>query len=124
MISNLFQNVKKYGFYVRKNKLDGLKYWNIIKNFISQQQTKNNSISKELNKLLGNWNISVKINSKKTSNIDEIYNYIHDEFKIYGEEGDEEKYNITHNLWEPYHFYLQLIRIPKNSPQLNLTKLL
>jgi mannose-6-phosphate isomerase-like protein (cupin superfamily) len=42
---------------------------------------------------------------------------------MYGEEGDEVKYNIDHDLWSKYHFYLQLARIPVKN-ELDLGRLL
>lgn len=38
MISELFENIKVYGRYVRLNGLDGLEYWNKIKKFLSKSE--------------------------------------------------------------------------------------
>jgi mannose-6-phosphate isomerase-like protein (cupin superfamily) len=125
MLGLLFENIKVYGRYVRTNRLDGLEYWNRIKLFISRPEQKVGM--DELNKIIGNkWTIGVKLNSTKQSvNIEEIYQFVHGEdgLKIYGEEGDEESKSLEHGVWEQNHFFLQLIRIPKNS-ELNLIKLL
>ena len=127
MLGLLFENVKVYGRYVRTNRLDGLEYWNRVKLFLSRLEQKEGL--DELNKIIGNkWTIEVKLNStKKSSNIEEIYEFVRgdgkDKLKIYGEEGDEETKSLEHSVWEQNHFFLQLVRIPKNS-QLNLIKLL
>ena len=127
MLGLLFENIKVYGRYVRSNRLDGLEYWNRVKLFLSRPEQKEGL--DELNKIIGNkWTIGVKLSStKKSSNIEEIYEYVHsdgkDGLKIYGEDGDERSKSLEHNVWEQNHFFLQLIRIPKNS-ELNLIKLL
>lgn len=122
----LFENIKVYGRYVRTNHLDGLKFWNIIKSFLSKPEQKEGL--DKLNEIIGDkWSIEVKLSSKKSSNIEEIYEFVHGEnsnqLAIFGEEGDEKKKSLTHDEWEQHHFFLQLIRIPKNS-KLNLIKLL
>jgi mannose-6-phosphate isomerase-like protein (cupin superfamily) len=124
MISELFENIKVYGRYVRSNGLDGLDYWNKIKKFLSkpEQEIGLNPLDKILGK---EWNINVKINqeSEPISNLEEIYNYLHDNLKMHGEEGDIETQSIDRTDWEKNHFALQLIRIPKNN-SLNLLRLL
>ena len=124
MISELFENIKVYGRYVRLNGLDGLEYWNKIKKFISKPEQEIGL--NPLNEILGEgWDIVIRFNpdSKSTSNLQQIYNYVHDELQIYGEEGDIEAKSIVKEDWEKNHFALQLIRIPKNNP-LNLLRLL
>lgn len=124
----LFENIKVYGRYVRTNGLDGLEYWNKIKRFVQRPEQEEGL--GEINKLLSSngWEINVKIGSSTNSNINQIYNYVHgdkeNELKIFGEEGDEESKSLDHNIWEQYHFFLQLIRIPKNNPEINLLRLL
>lgn len=127
MISELFENVKVYGRYVRQNKLDGLEYWNRIKLFIGRPEQ---SVGlNELNTIIGsNWNINVMLGSEnKSSNLEKIYDFVHgnkeEQLNICGEEGDEETYSLTHKEWEQNHFFLQLIRIPKNN-SLDLIRLL
>ena len=127
MLESLFENIKEYGKYIRQNHLDGLESWNKIKNFVqnSSQQDGLNKINKILQK--SEWNIGVKINSTINFNIEEIYNYVHgdteNDLKIFGEEGDEEAKALSHDDWEKNHFFLQLIRIPKNN-KINLVRLL
>jgi mannose-6-phosphate isomerase-like protein (cupin superfamily) len=125
MLGLLFENIKVYGRYVRTNRLDGLEYWNRVKLFLSRPEQKVGI--DELNKIIGNkWTIGVKLSSTKQSScIEEIYEFVHGEdgLKIYGEEGDEISKSLEHSVWEQNHFFLQLIRIPKNS-ELNLIKLL
>jgi mannose-6-phosphate isomerase-like protein (cupin superfamily) len=127
MISQLFENVKVYGRYVRENKLDGLEYWNRIKLFIKKPEQKVGL--NKLNEIIGcNWTIKVMLDSDsatKSSNLDQIYEFVHGEnqLQIYGEEGDENKHNMTHEKWEKNHFFLQLIRIAKNN-SLDLVRLL
>lgn len=128
MLELLFENIKVYGRYVRTNGLDGLEYWNRIKIFIQRPEQAEGL--EEINKIIrsSGWEINVKINSSTNSDINQIYNYVHgdkeNELKIFGEEGDEEAKSLEHNVWEPYHFFLQLIRIPKNNPKIDLLGLL
>jgi mannose-6-phosphate isomerase-like protein (cupin superfamily) len=124
MISELFENIKVYGRYVRLNHLDGLEYWNKIKKFLSKSEQEIGL--NPLNEILGErWNIEIKFNKdlEPTKNLDEIYEYVHEKLKMYGEEGDMELKSIDKPDWEKYHFALQLIRIPKNN-SLNLLRLL
>lgn len=128
MLELLFENIKVYGRYVRTNGLDGLEYWNRIKTFIQRPEQAEGM--GEINKIISSsgWEINVKIGSSTNSNINQIYDYVHgdkeNELKIFGEEGDEESKSLEHNVWEQYHFFLQLIRIPKNNPEINLLRLL
>lgn len=124
MLQTLFENIKVYGRYVRLNKFDGLEYWNRIKNFIQRPEQK---IGLDmLNEILGKeWDIEVKINSNLVSDINEIYEYVHGnddaQLKILGEEEDAK--SLDSKVWEQNHFFLQLIRIPKNN-DLSLLRLL
>lgn len=119
---NLFNNLILYGKYVRTNQLDGLEYWNKIKEIVTHSRYDS------INNILGSkWVITRIINDeqpyKQVDNLKEIYSFVHDNLRMYGEEGDEVKYNIDHDLWSKYHFYLQLARIPvKNN--LDLGRLL
>lgn len=127
MLGLLFENIKVYGRYVRTNNLDELEYWNRIKLFLLRPEQKIGLA--ELNEIIGTkWTIEVKINSdKKSSNLEEIYNFVHGakegELKIYGEEEDKKTKSLEHKLWEQNHFFLQLVQIPKNN-ELNLIGLL
>lgn len=123
----LFENIKVYGRYVRTNGLNGLEYWNKIKKFIQKPEQLDGM--EKINEILSSigWTICVKIGSSTNSNIDQIYDYVHgdkkNQLKIFGEEGDEEDKALEHDIWEQYHFFLQLIRIPKNNPEINLIRL-
>ena len=76
-----------------------------------------------INLTLGEWNIIRLINNIETSDLKKIYFYVHDKLGMYGEEGDEDKYNLDHEKWSEYNFYLQLIRIPYKN-KLDLIRLL
>lgn len=127
MLELLFENIKVYGRYVRTNGLDGLEYWNRVKSFLSRPEQKEGL--EKINKIIGNeWTIKIKLSSENpTTNIEEIYEYVHgnnsNQLGIFGEEGDKEKKSLKHEIWEQNHFFLQLIRVPKNS-KLDLIKLL
>lgn len=127
----LFENIKVYGRYVRTNGLNGLnglEYWNKIKKFIQKPEQLDGM--EKINEIISSigWTIDVKIGSSTNSNIEQIYDYVHgdkkNQLKIFGEEGDEEDKALEHDIWEQYHFFLQLIRIPKNNPEINLIRLL
>lgn len=126
MLGLLFENIKVYGRYVRTNGLDGIEYWNRVKLFLSRPEQREGL--NELNKIIGNkWTIEVKLGSKKSSKIEEIYEYVHgegeDKLRIYGEGEDKKSKSLEHSVWEQNHLFLQLIKIPK-SGELNLIKLL
>jgi mannose-6-phosphate isomerase-like protein (cupin superfamily) len=127
MISELFENIKVYGRYVRKNKLDGLEYWERVKLFLKRPEQQVGL--EELNKIIGSdWTISVNLGQdKKSSDLNEIYDFVHgdgvEQLQIFGEAGDEEQKSLEHKVWEQNHFFLQLIRIPKNN-KLDLIRLL
>ena len=124
MISELFENIKVYGHYIRSNNLDGLEYWNKIKSFLARPEQKNGLVL--LNNILGSeWDIEIKFHpeSVSTNDLNLIYDYVHDELKMYGEERDDVTRSLDHETWEKYHFFLQLIRVPKNN-SLNLLRLL
>lgn len=128
MLELLFENIKVYGRYVRTNGLDGLEYWNRIKIFIQRPEQAEGL--REINKIISSngWGINVKIDSSTNSDINQIYNYVHgdkeNELKIFGEEGDEKAKSLDHGVWEQYNIFLQLIRIPKNNPKIDLMGLL
>ena len=106
----LFDTFISYGAYVRKNEPDGLKCWETIKDIVNKY--KHDSI----NEILGReWQISRIINYKRVNNLQEIYDFVHNTLKIYGESNDDIKYKINPKLHLIYHFYLQLARIPLNK---------
>jgi mannose-6-phosphate isomerase-like protein (cupin superfamily) len=125
MLDLLFENIKVYGRYVKTNGLNGTEYWNKIESFLSRPEQKEGL--RELDKIIGReWKIEVELSSgKKSSNIKEIYEFVHGEdgLKIYGEEGEKESKSLEHGVWEQNHFFLQLVRIPKNN-ELCLIRLL
>lgn len=96
-INSLFNLVIKYGIMTRKNEYDGLTNWNIIKKYL-------------ISDAKYEWSILIDIKGKNTNNLKEIYNYVHDKLGMRGDENDEKN-----DKWEPYHFFLQLIRIPLNN---------
>lgn len=120
MLSNLFNTLISYGKYVRTNKLDGLEYWKKIKKIIEEQDIKITQINNKLGK---EWSITRKINGKIIYDLQKIYDYVHNELNMYGEEKDDVLYHLNHDLWSKYHFYLQLARIPLNN-KLDLIRLL
>jgi hypothetical protein len=106
---DLFEAVVEYGKQVRQRKLNGFDMWGEIKTKFSDEtgQCK--------------WNIDRTINAELVSDLDAIYNYIHDDLGMAGdddkdivEEGDAD-YDAKHALWENRHFFLQLIRIAKKN---------
>jgi hypothetical protein len=108
-MEELFDLVKKYGYIVRSNDLDGLHCWNEIKTILS-------SIScEELH-----WNIKLKNLNNKYIDINGAYKYIHTKLGMKGEDDDNEKKNPN---WEKFHFFLQLARIPKNNTECSLIRL-
>ena len=122
MLTKLFNDLISYGRFVRSKKLNGLDYWNKIKDIIK----KYNPVS--INTTLGEeWTISRIFNGeqiyRQTDNLSEIYTFVHDILRMYGEESDDVKYHLDHDLWSKYHFYLQLARIPANN-KLDLGRLL
>jgi hypothetical protein len=122
MLSILFENVKSFGYQVRKNKYDGLEYWNKIKKYLLNEE--NIDLVKRINNTIGlDWNLNIKIDNFNTNNLNIIYDYVRDELKMYGEENDIEIYSLNKEILERNHFYLQLVRIPKNN-KLDLIRLL
>ena len=110
MISELFNIIKDYGEYVAVNQLDGFKYWQYIKKFINE----NNNvqiINGFIEQLKIDWNIKININDKISYNKEEIYNYVYNVLEIYGNDDSED--DKKRKNFEQYHFFLQLIRLPK-----------
>ena len=106
-MEELFNLVKNYGYIVRTNNLDGLTSWNEMKTLLSK-------ICECLT-----WSINIiNLNEEPISSIKDSYNYVHDTLGMRGEE-DEKECNLN---WEKFHFFLQLVRIPKNN-ECNLVRL-
>lgn len=106
---DIFLTVIDYGKIIREKHLDGLKAWNDIKPLFAKQVE------------CGKWNINIKIGETIVSDIKTIYDYVHDELGMKGDENDD---NSNHELWEKQHFFLQLIRIIKNNPEFSFIRLM
>jgi len=109
-MEKLFEFIKNYGYIVRTNNLDGLASWNEMKAIISTISC--NSLA---------WNINLlNLENKSIGNSENAYNYVHDTLGMLGEDTPTEKSNPN---WENFHFFLQLVRIPKNNPVCELVRL-
>lgn len=100
-LNKLFNDTIEYGKLVReyiKNndtyEVDGLLAWNTIKPYILKFKCNNSKLF---------WN-------KSEDDILNLYNYVHKELNMKGDDNDKKNSN-----WEKYHFFLQLFRIPKNN---------
>ena len=93
-LETLFKNAIDYGYCVRINKLDGFESWNIAKKELEKINLLNTKFS---------WNFSNK-------KINELYNFAHNKLNMKGDDTDSKEDKDT---WEKYHFFLQLVRIPK-----------
>ena len=98
----LFNDFIKFGFKVRSSKLDGLQEW------------RDKSASLNDTEKIGEWKTSRKIVESEhgINTLQDNYNYVHDNLNMKGDD-DDNKINL--DLWQQYHFCLQLIRIPKKS---------
>ena len=102
-LHELFDLGIKFGYESKKNNLNGQKSWEKVKLLLDTEN-------------ICDWNITrIFANKKESSNIEEIYSYIHNDLELYGEDGDEPKYGLTHEQWERAHYVLQTIRIPRTS---------
>ena len=90
------------------NKLDGLKAWTMFKQLL---------LSRCENTPVCSWNLRWKINEDIISNIEKLYDYVHNDLGMHGDDNDEgvDFKHEQHHKWELYHFVLQLVRIPKNN---------
>ena len=93
-LETLFKNSIEYGYCVRINKLNGLESWNNAKKQLEKIDLSNNTF---------NWNFN-------QDEIQKLYQYVHDELNMKGDDNDSK---IDYDTWEKYHFFLQLVRIPK-----------
>lgn len=98
----LFDTVIEYGYQVRKNDLNGLDEWKKIKPEFSAD-----------NKC--EWSIVRLIGDRKVYELGDIYDYVHDKLGMKGGDEDQNDENVDQNDWEKFHFFLQLIRIPRNN---------
>jgi len=109
-MEQLFELVKNYGYIVRTNNLDGLASWNEMKAIISTISCDGLT-----------WTINLQnLNSESLISINDAYNYVHNTLGMLGEDTPTEKSNQN---WEKFHFFLQLVRIPKNNPVCELVRL-
>jgi len=107
-MEQLFTLVKNYGYIVRTNNFDGLASWNEMKDILSTISCDGLT-----------WRINLlNLNGECLTSIEDAYNYVHDTLGMLGEETDPKIDN-----WEKFHFFLQLVRIPKNNPTCNLVRL-
>lgn len=107
-MEQLFEKVIEYGRLVRANKLDGLKAWNDIKGLFESQIA------------CREWNIVRTIKGADTSDIQSIYDYVHGDLGMNGDDSDDKS---NHDVWSKKHFFLQLIRIIKNNPDYSFVRL-
>ncbi len=107
-MEQLFAKVIEYGRLVRANGLDGLKAWNDIKGLFESQIA------------CRKWNIVRTINGQDVSDIQSIYDYVHGDLGMDGDDTDDKS---DHHLWSKKHFFLQLIRIIKNNPDYSFVRL-
>jgi hypothetical protein len=103
-LQELFNLGIDFGYKSKINKLNGQESWGFLKDRLDTTN-------------ICNWEITKRIiGAKSSSDIEEIYSYIHDDLKLYGENGDKLKYKIeNHEDWERAHYVLQTIRIPRTS---------
>jgi hypothetical protein len=99
----LFDLAIKYGYTSKSRNLNGLESWNYIKNKLDSTK-------------ICEWAITRMFpDGERVYDNNIVYSKIHNELKMYGEDGDEEKYKLSHNNWERAHCVLQTARIPKKS---------
>jgi len=93
MLSELFENIKIYGRYVKKNNLDSEEYWKKIVSFINAPPQK--PAVELLNKILeNNFSLKIDINWSDMTNLNEVYGYMHKALKVYDSEENKQKSNI------------------------------
>ena len=107
-LKNLFNEYLVFGIDVRlsRNK-DGKKEWN---NKISKQDNSQNPIS-------GGWVTPRTLNDGlKSSDANQIYNYVHNTLGMKGETNEENKDDDSNKeIFLPFHFLLQTARQVKNK---------
>jgi hypothetical protein len=101
----LFNLIKKYGYRVRESRLNGLEAWQPVKKLLDDKK-----------ELINGWNINVNINGHFENDLSKIFNYVHDELKMYGDDNEENYEGQTNLDWQKAHFLLQLIRLPLRNP--------
>ncbi len=104
----VFNTVIEYGQLVRSKGLNGLEPWNDIKGLFKDQV------------VCPKWEIKRNIRGTETTDINEIYDFVHDELDMKGDDSDDK---TDHDSWSKKHFFLQLIRIIKNNPGFSFVRL-
>jgi hypothetical protein len=103
MFQQLFDLGIQYGYQSKSRNLNGQESWGYLKSKLDTAK-------------ICQWSmLRLFPDGESTNDISRIYNKVHDELKMHGEDGDEPKYGITHPEWERYHYVLQTIRLPKNE---------
>jgi hypothetical protein len=109
-LTDLFNIFTRYGYYVVDNDMDEEKSWNSVMNKL------NNS-----NIISGDWNITRKIGPIITKEKSLIYNYVHNELNIKGDDEDnvdsildvyDSDKKTTSANWKKHNYFLELINIP------------
>jgi hypothetical protein len=109
-LQDLFNTVENYAFKVRSKGADGLVAWNELKVILPKKINGCDDLKWKINR--------IDNSGKPMTCLDEIYNYVHDDLHMRGEEDD-----LKSDNWEKYHFFLQLIRIPYKNPSFDLIRL-
>lgn len=108
-LNEIFIKTIEYGKIVNKKNLDGLNAWIDIKPLFEKHIE------------CGKWNIFIKIGKEFVSDINTIYDYVHDDLEMKGDENDDMS---DKKMWEKKHFFLQLIKIIKNNPEFSFVRLM
>ena len=122
-LRDLFNKCIEYGKFIRNNTINpgdipinGLVEWQEVKKLLDKD-----------NEICGGWKINriIENNSRQlsTSDIGKIYDYVHNNLEIKGENGDTDDDANENHDWKKFHFFLQTIRIPKESPKCTLLKI-
>jgi hypothetical protein len=99
----LFDLAIKYGYESKSRNINGQESWNYIKNKLDSTK-------------ICEWSITrIFPDGEIVYDINLIYSKIHNELKMYGEDGDEVAHKLTHENWERAHYVLQTARLPKKS---------
>lgn len=113
-LEGLFKLAIEFGYICADKNLNAKEKWGNVKAYkhLNNEKTR-----------VCNWEINRQLGDVASSDIVTIYNYIHNDLGMYGEDGDKELYGISQEEWLPSHFVLQTIRIPKTS-ECSLIKIL
>jgi hypothetical protein len=95
--------VIKYGYESKSRNINGQESWNFIKNKLDSSK-------------ICEWAITrIFPDGEIIYDNNKVYSKIHNELKMYGEDGDEVAYKLSHDNWERAHYVLQTTRLPKKS---------